>query len=176
MAPEHPLAWLAALLAELRLRYAVIGAHAVNAWLEPRFTADIDLTIELTAETSRELAAAFERAGLSQTRIHGTGAASGPDFVRFASADRRVTVEFQVAKTEFQHEVVRRGVIGAAGLRVATVEDLIVLKLIANRPKDQLDLLGMVALPSIDWAYVERWANEWDAQSVLDELRARVRV
>lgn len=175
MAIERPLAWLAELLRELRLPYAVIGAHAVNAWLEPRFTADIDVTIELTAGTSRELSAAFERAGLAQTRLHGAGAPSGPDFIRFSSADRQVTVEFQAAKTEFQHEVVRRALIRADGLRVATASDLIVLKLIANRPKDQNDLLGLLALPTIDWPYVERWANEWDVRGLLDGLRARAR-
>jgi hypothetical protein len=37
-----------------------------------------------------------------------------------------------------------------------TPEDLIVMKLIAHRPKDRIDLLGLVALPGLDWSYVER--------------------
>ena len=69
----------------------------------------------------------------------------------------------------------RRALIRADGLRVATASDLIVLKLIANRPKDQNDLLGLLALPTIDWPYVERWANEWDVRGLLDGLRARAR-
>jgi hypothetical protein len=173
VAIERPLAWLAALLAELRLPYAVIGAHAVDAWLEPRFTSDIDVTIELTGEGSAELSAALARAGLARTEIRGGDAPSGPDFLRFASSDRAVTVEFQSAKTELQHDVIRRARSGADGLRVATVEDLIVLTLIANRPKDQNDLLGLVALPAIDWSYVERWAREWDVLDALRTLRER---
>ena len=43
------------------------------------------------------------------------------------------------------------------------------LKLIANRPKDRIDLLGLVQLDGLDWAYVERWAVAWD---VADRLRA----
>jgi hypothetical protein len=55
--------------------------------------------------------------------------------------------------------------------RVATPEDLIVLKLIADRPKDRQDLLGLVALPDLDWAYVARWAAEWDVAERLAALR-----
>jgi hypothetical protein len=175
VAPEHPLAWLARTLNELGLSYAVIGAHAVNAWVEPRFTADIDVTIELTAESAETLAQALARAGIVRTREHGARAPSGPDFVRFSATEPSLTLEFQAAKTEFQHEVVRRAVLGAHGVRVATAEDLIVLKLIANRPKDQNDLLGLLALPTIDWAHVAHWAAEWDVQRLLEELRTRAR-
>jgi len=48
------------------------------------------------------------------------------------------------------------------------------MKLIANRPKDQLDLLGLLGLDGIDWAYVEAWASEWDVAERLLELRATV--
>jgi hypothetical protein len=146
----------------------------VNAWIEPRFTADVDITIVLTAETSRQLTAAFERAGLAQTTAHGAGQPSGPDFVRFASPDRLLAVEFQAAKTGFQRELVQRAASRADGLQVATPEDLIILKLIANRAKDRLDLLGLLQLPGIDWPYVTRWAREWEVDSLLAELRAQV--
>lgn len=62
----------------------------------------------------------------------------------------------------------------ADGLRVATPEALIPLKRIANRAKDQIDLLGLLALRDIDWTYVERRAREWEVASLLAELRARV--
>lgn len=171
--PERPLAWLATVLGELRLPYAVIGAHAVNAWVEPRFTADIDVTIELTAETAGALARELERAGFSRARAHGDGAPSGPDFVRYVSTTASLTVEFQGAKTPFQREVVRRARTAADGARIATPEDLIVLKLIADRPKDQVDLLGLTALPGLDWSYVERWAREWEVEDRLRALRER---
>jgi hypothetical protein len=170
---ELPLAWLARALNELGMAYAVIGAHAVNAWIEPRFTADIDVTIEFTAESAAELAIALERAGFKRERAHAADAGSGPDFVRFVCAERALTVEFQAAKTEFQREVVRRARAAEDGTRVATVEDLIVLKLIADRPKDQIDLLGLAALPGVDWAYVERWAREWEIGDRLRALRGR---
>ncbi|HJW70905.1 MAG TPA: hypothetical protein VJ829_16250 [Candidatus Binatia bacterium] len=52
------------------------------------------------------------------------------------------------------------------------LSDLIVLKLIANRPKDHVDLLGLVQLDALDWAYVEHWAAEWCVADRLRVLRA----
>jgi hypothetical protein len=161
------------LLDGLSLPYAIIGAHAVNAWLEPRFTADIDVTIELTAASSRDLTEAFAREGFAVARTHGERQPSGPDFLRFTSRDHLVTIEFQPAKTAFQAKLVQRAQRDRDGVRIATPEDLIVLKLIANRPKDQVDLLGLVRLPGLDWPYVERAAREWDLAPLLSELRAR---
>ena len=82
-----------------------------------------------------------------------------------------MTLEVQTAKTDLQREVIRRAVVAEDGVRIASVEDLIVLKLIANRPKDQADLLALVALPDVDWPYVERWADAWSVGDVLSRLR-----
>jgi hypothetical protein len=91
--------------------------------------------------------------------------------VRFVSADDTLILEVQTAKTEFQGEILRRAAARHDGARVATPEDLIVMKLIAHRPKDRIDLLGLIALPGLDWSYVERWAAEWQVRDRLDALR-----
>jgi hypothetical protein len=168
-----PLEQLARLFESAQVPYAVIGAHAVNAWLEPRFTADVDVTIAAGSATIARLRAALEGAGYALDREYGGGAPSGPDFVRFVSGDGAVRLELQSAKTEFQREVVARAVGASGGVRVATVEDLIVLKLIADRPKDQIDLQGLVRLPALDWAYVEHWAREWQVLDRLERARCR---
>jgi hypothetical protein len=42
---EDPIALIASVLDGAGLAYALIGGHAVNVWLEPRFTADVDVTV-----------------------------------------------------------------------------------------------------------------------------------
>jgi len=163
---------IAALLVVLErsgLDYVVIGGHAVNAWLEPRFTADVDVTIQAGPAGIDRLKDVLGDAGYRVIREHGVDVASGPDFVRFVSRGEGITLEVQTAKTEFQRESLRRAAASGAVPRIATPEDLIVMKLIANRPKDQIDLQGLGQLDGLDWAYVERWAAEWD---VSDRLRA----
>ena len=164
---------IAAFFEQAGVAYAVIGAHAVNAWIEPRLTADIDVTALLEPEALARLEAAFAAAGMHLTHAEGRGLPSGPDFVRFGSVEGAVVVEIQAAKTELQRTLIERAILSEDGVRVATPEDLIVLKLIANRAKDQIDLLGLVALPSLDWAYVERRATEWEVLPLLKRARGR---
>lgn len=163
---------VARLLDAAGIAYAVIGAHAVNAWIEPRFTADVDVTAAVDTTSMARLREELSRAGFEVETEQGRELASGPDFVRFRSSDGVVVLEVQAAKTELQHELIARAVSHSTPARVATAEDLIVLKLIANRDKDQLDLRGLARLPGIDWAYVERWAHVWDVTALLATIRS----
>ena len=46
---EDLIASLARVFERGRIPYALIGGHAVNVWLEPRFTADVDVTVQATS-------------------------------------------------------------------------------------------------------------------------------
>jgi hypothetical protein len=169
---DDAIAALLDVLDEAGVEHAVIGGHAVNVWLEPRFTADVDVTVHAGTRHLERLRTVLGARGYRVTREHGADRPSGPDFLSFVSDDAGVTLEVQTAKTEFQREILRRA--AARGRpRIATPEDLIVMKLIANRPKDHLDLLGLVRLDGLDWPYVEAWATEWDVAERLRELRAK---
>ncbi len=165
------LATVAGLFEQSAVQYAVISGHAVNAWLEPRFTADIDVTVVANAKELESLSSTLREAGFDIVRRYGADQPSGPDFIRFANADASIVLEIQVAKTALQHSVVARAISSTSGARVASAEDLLVLKLIAYRSKDRIDLEGLVRLPSIDWSYVEKQCREWDVLERLHETR-----
>jgi hypothetical protein len=172
---DTPITALAQVLETAGVPYALIGGHAVNVWLEPRFTADLDVTVQAGPSEIARLTDALVQKGYTRERIHGAEQSSGPDFARFVSSTDGVVLEVQVAKTAFQREAIERARVSDDGVRVATIEDLIVMKLIADRAKDQVDLLGLAALPDLDWAYVERWAAEWGVADRLRRLRERMR-
>lgn len=151
--------------------WALIGGHAVNAWVEPRATADVDVTCAADSAGLERLRAVFDGAGLKPERVHGATEPSGPDFLRYVSDDRRVVVEIQSAKTRLQRDTLRRAV-RQGDARVATPEDLLVMKLIAFRTKDRADLIALVSLPGLDWTYVEDHAREWSVLERLARLRA----
>ena len=165
---------LAQIAAEAELPHVVIGGLAVNVWLEPRFTADIDVTVAADPGAMERARKAFLTRGFAVDREHGAGLPSGPDFVRFVRRDTDPDVELQTAKTAYQDEVIARAVDTEAypGLRVATPEDLIVLKLIAFRAKDRIDLLGLVALSNLDWSYVQGWVDVWEVGDRLRRIRS----
>ena len=70
--------------------------------------------------------------------------------------------------------MLRRAAVEIAGVTipVATPEDLIVYKLIADRPRDRDDVLAILrtqarAGRALDWAYVERWTRFWNVSDRL---------
>lgn len=161
---------VARLLSGANAAYALIGGHAVNVVLEPRFTADIDVTIAADPIALVRVRDALVAAGFRVEREHGAAQPSGPDFVRFVD-DEGTILELQTAKTTLQRSVIARAN-DHGGVRVATVEDLIIFKAIANRPKDQIDLLGLVRHPNVDWSYVDAQARDWGVEAVIARVRA----
>jgi hypothetical protein len=170
---SEPLLEIAALFERTRVSYAVIGGHAVNAWLEPRFTADVDVTIVATPSELSELLAVLQAAGYAVDRQLGAEQPSGPDFIRLRSAAGAV-LELQPAKTALQHDLVKRAQKRSNAVVVATVEDLLVLKLIAWRAKDRIDLEGLAKLDGVDWDYVRTWCETWEISDRLTALRTMV--
>ena len=56
---------------------------------------------------------------------------------------------------------------------VITVEDVIVHKLIAWRPRDRNDIASILeGEPTLDEAYIEQWASTWDVMDRWREARA----
>ena len=144
--PLGPVRSVAKLLEDAAVPYALIGGHAVNQWLEPRFTADVDLTIASGADEQRRVERTLLAAGYKLDFAQDGTQPSGPDIVGWASPSGDL-VELQLEKTDLQREVIRRATRTADGTRVATKEDLIVMKLIADRAKDRLDLIGLNRTP-----------------------------
>ena len=152
---------------------ALIGGHAANAWDDPRYTKDFDLTVEAVASEISAFVAELEAAGFRITRLQDRKGPSGPEFVRMVKDSTGDIVEFQGAQTPYQELVLKRALRPPGYLiPVATREDIIVLKLIANRSIDRVDIERIVnAATEIDWAYVEHWAEIWAAGDALHDIR-----
>lgn len=153
---------------------ALIGGHAANAWDNPRYTKDFDFTVEAVATSIEAFVGELEAVGFDVVLRQDRHGSSGPEFVRMVNPSTKDIVEFQGAQTPYQSLVIERAVRQPGYLvPVATREDIIVLKLIANRSIDRFDIARIVrAGAEIDWSYVEHWANEWDASDALRDIRA----
>jgi hypothetical protein len=176
--PQHPgfVSLLHQALKDARLDGVLIGGHAVNFWVDPRFTHDVDLTVKADRRGIGEVVSALLAQGFEVVRSQDAGEESGPDFVRLGHTGKNQYVDLIPAKTPFQAEVIRRADReNERMLPVATVEDLIIFKLIAHRSKDALDARHLAELPDIDWAYIQRWAAEWGESDRFEELRRSIR-
>ena len=160
---------------EAGLRAALIGGTAVNAYAEPRFTRDLDFTVVADVSALARFASVLKDAGFEIARQQESDASSGPDFLQFIRPGTPHMVDIITARTEYQNLVIERTTLDLGkNVGVATLEDLIVLKLIANRPQDHVDTFHLARDNAIDWGYVEHWAQIWHVSDYLAALRQRL--
>lgn len=135
-------------------RWAVAGAFAALRYrAEQRATTDADLLVEWRDD----LVPSLEAAGYELDVIAMPG--DHPHLLMSRQPDKG-PIDFIVPAEPYQELALDRG---AANGHVLTVEDVIVHKLIAWRPKDRDDIASILAAGHpIDEAYVEHWAAEWD--------------
>lgn len=170
---------LAALLETERVPYAVIGGIAAAVRGEPRFTADVDVVIGVELDRATELIAALETAPF-QPLFPGVAEVLKAAFILpVRHRATQIRVDMAVGLTGFEQQVIRRAsgvVLAGRSIPVATAEDLILLKLIAGRPRDTDDITGIVARQrdSLDWDYLFRTGEalqEAVAQDIVSPLR-----
>ena len=189
MAEPVPTSLLAALadlmkwLDAMKVPSMVIGGVAASVLGEPRLTQDVDaLAIVPEADWGTvlagaapfgivpriELALEFARRSRVLLMRH---VASGIDLdITFGGLSFEETA---VANCEVHR-------IGGVSIRLPRVEDLLVMKAIARRPKDLQDIRGLLAAhPDADIALVRRWVGEFatavsmpDMLEELDKLLA----
>ncbi len=164
---------VAAVFAEAGVRAALIGGQAVNLFLEPRLTFDVDFTVVASAESLDRARDLLVARGFELTRSQVTDSGRGIDFMRFHHGPTGLGIDISQASTEFEELAIERAVKVDASQPVAaaTPEDLVVFKLIANRQKDHRDAVELLQLEDLDWGYIERWAATWQVADRLQELR-----
>ncbi|HYN42788.1 MAG TPA: hypothetical protein VE129_13475 [Thermoanaerobaculia bacterium] len=141
-------------------RFCIIGGLAVQRWGEPRFTRDVDLTL-LTGFGNEpafvdELLLGF-RPRLADARDF----ALRNRVVLLASAEG-VPIDIALGAMPFEEAAVLRAtpypVAPGVELSTCSAEDLVVFKAFAGRPRDWLDIEGIVTRQgaSLDSAIVWR--------------------
>ena len=163
-------------LDQLGLRYALVGGLAVSAWAVPRATRDADLWVELEGR-SRELEAGLRSAGFDVPAL----AAELEQFGVFRSRhlESGVFVDIFNAVGPLGESILSRRKAAALGGHetwIASAEDIAVLKVFSDRPRDLDDLIALLRLPSLDVAYVSRWAAELDSSIESDEVSERLKL
>jgi hypothetical protein len=138
--------------------YCFIGGLAVLRWGEPRETIDVDLSL-LTGFANE---AAFVSVLLDAfaPRIPDAAAFARANRVLLLRASSGVGLDIALAGLPFEQRVIERSSRFTYppdfSLRTCSAEDLLVLKAFADRPKDWMDIEGIVIRqsPRLDWSYV----------------------
>lgn len=165
-----------------RWRFCFIGGLALQRWGEPRETVDVDLTL-MTGFGHEE---AFIETLLSQYR------ARIGDAKNFAIQNRvlllcntaGVGLDVALGALAFEESVIARSSEFVfppnTPIRTCSAEDLIVMKSFASRPKDWIDVEGILFRHhALDWSYIEDQlvplAELKEAPEIWNELQRRRR-
>ena len=166
------LARLARLEERLGGRACLVGGAALIARAFVRATRDLDVIVAASEWDVDRLLVVAREVGYATDAVDRELADVG--ILRVAAPEvRGMPVDLILADAPFLDEVLRRASpvdVGGSTLLVATLEDLVLLKLDAHRPRDIDDVLAIkdAAADQLDRAYLERWATEL---GVLDRLR-----
>jgi hypothetical protein len=131
------------------LSSAIIGGIAINANGVARFTEDVDATIPGAGLDLDRLVSGFAKNGIF---------ARTPGVVEFARQNQvlllrhgpsGIDLDVSLAWMAFELEAIERAIelrFGSARIRAARPEDLLIYKLIANRPQDLWDAERLLLL------------------------------
>jgi hypothetical protein len=164
-------------------RFCFIGGLAVQRWGEPRETVDVDMTL-LTGFGGEE---PFIQTLLQQYagRVDDPAEFARINRVLLLRAPSGVGIDVALGALPFEESVVSRSSLfsfpGPVPLRTCSAEDLIVLKAFASRPRDWVDIEGIIVRQTgkLDWEYIDRelrpLAELKGAPEILSELEKRRR-
>jgi hypothetical protein len=177
--PESLLAALSALVDSLReadVGVIIIGGVASSVLGRPRLTRDIDALADVPEDEWSRVVDAVAAFGI-MPRI---GAV-----LEFAVRSRvlllrheasQIDIDLIVATLPFERDAVAAGQsrsLGSIEIRLPRIEDLLIMKAIAHRPRDLLDIEGLLqAHPEIDLERARRWIGEFAHAAVQPELLA----
>jgi predicted nucleotidyltransferase len=123
--------------------YAIIGGVAVSLNAQPRLTADIDAIIWLDLDRANDLVKSAQAHGFVP-RIN-----NPIEFVRNARVlllrheETQIGIDLSCGVLPFEQELLERAIDfrdGAIDIKIATPEDLIILKAVAHRTRDLIDI------------------------------------
>jgi hypothetical protein len=156
--------------------YMVIGGQAVLLYGEPRLTKDIDITLGAGIERLADMQAIVGHLGLKclTEKVE--------DFVKetmvFPAIDEKsgIRVDFIFSFSPYEKQAIERAKnipLGQSCVRFAALEDVVIHKMIAGRPRDIEDVENMLLKnPGYDALDIERWLTEFDAALNQEYARA----
>lgn len=158
-------------LDKLSVPYMIIGGQAVLLYGEPRFTRDIDITLGIDIDELHKIKQAIETLSLKPLIENVEDFVSKTRALPVLEESTGLRVDFVFSFIAFEREAIKRAVkikIRNHDVKYASVEDLIVYKIVAGPPVDLDDVKNVVRKnPAFDKAYVKEWLK--DFQEILNK-------
>jgi predicted nucleotidyltransferase len=169
-----PLIALQGLLEYFDDQGVIIGGIAASLLGKPRFTADLGAVILLSIDDIPRLIDAAIMQGIEPRKTDVEAFARKNRVLLLRHQDSATNIDISLGILPFETEMVSRSQnlkVGGIHLRLPTPEDLIIMKAVAHRPQDLVDIQAIaVSHPVLDKGRVKFWVEEFGAALDLPHL------
>ncbi len=169
-----PVAAIQRVIEKLDDRGVIIGGVAASLLGEPRLTADADALLLISIDEVPMLIELAQAEGLHPRYADIVDFARRSRVVLLRHRESGIDVDISLGLLPFEIEAVERSQEHRAGsltVRLPTPEDLIILKAVAHRPKDMLDIEAVIAAqPHLDKARIAYWVRQFAELLEMPEL------
>jgi predicted nucleotidyltransferase len=146
--------------------YMVIGGQAVLIYGEPRLTRDVDITLGVGPDRLRDLLAVAESAGWQVLVENPEEFVLQTMVLPLKDSETGIRMDLIFSFSPYERQAMERVKLlkmGKAAVRFAAIEDVIILKMAAGRPRDLEDVRTILAKnPDVGQRYIRDWLTEID--------------
>jgi hypothetical protein len=166
-------------LARNQVRHMLVGGLAVALRGQPRATADVDMVLAADVDEALALVQQLSNSKFRPLFADVEEVVQTSLILPLRHREQGVKVDLAIGLSGFERQAVERAQlceVAGTQIPVATAEDLIIMKSLAARPRDEQDLEGLVTAQAslLDWSYCERIAGEL-GQALGTDLLEKVR-
>jgi len=149
--------------------YMVIGGQAVLLYGEPRLTRDIDITLGIGPDKFRNVLALASRLHLKVLTDDTEAFVRKTMVLPLLEEKSGIRIDFVFSFSPYEQEAIKRaksitfGIENAAPVFFASLEDIVIHKIIAGRPRDMEDIKSILLKNhAYDAKYISSWLEEFD--------------
>lgn len=153
-------------LRKASIPYMVIGGQAVLLYGEPRLTRDIDITMGIGVDGLDRVKRIISIIGVKSL------VQKEKEFVEqnmvLPTIDKKsgIRVDFIFSFSPYERQAIERAKdikLGRSTVRFASLEDVVIHKVIAGRARDLEDVKSILLKnPDYDLPYIEKWLKQFD--------------
>ena len=176
---EDLLTKITGILDKLKIPYIITGGMAVSVWGRTRYTADIDIVVELLEKNinllAKELLNVDKDVYVSEEAMREALEKKGE--FNFIHPQSRLKVDFWVVKDNFNKQEIKRAItkeIEGEKVNFVSPEDLILSKLLwyqlSESTRQMEDIESVLRISKVDMDYIKKIAEKQGTLEVLNNL------